>query len=379
MGSSSEIEKTSKENEPKPSSPAPVTSQEPSSSSAGIATPDWSGFQAYSPMPPHGYVASSPQPHPYMWGVQHMMPPYGTPPHPYVMYPPGGMYGHPSLPPGSYPYSPYVMPSPNGTAEASGNTEVDGKQAEVKDKLPIKRSKGSLGSLNMIIGKNNETVKNSGASANGACSKSAESASDGSSEGSDANSQNDSGSRNNGKDASDSAHGPPRNGSNQPVNQIVPIMPVSATGVPGPPTNLNIGMDYWSGHGNVSTTVPGVVVDGSQSQTWIQDERELKRQRRKQSNRESARRSRLRKQAECDELAQRADVLNGENASLRADINKLKSQYEELLAENSSLKNQFLAVPSQEGVNLDKKEQEPETSTRQDVAETTHGSYNNSA
>lgn len=27
--------------------------------------------QAYSPMPPpHGYVASSPQPHPYMWGVQ---------------------------------------------------------------------------------------------------------------------------------------------------------------------------------------------------------------------------------------------------------------------------------------------------------------------
>jgi hypothetical protein len=51
-------------------------------------------------MPPHGYVASSPQPHPYMWGVQHMMPPYGTPPHPYVtMYPPGGMYAHPSLPP----------------------------------------------------------------------------------------------------------------------------------------------------------------------------------------------------------------------------------------------------------------------------------------
>lgn len=26
--------------------------------------------QAYSPMPPHGYVASSPQPHPYVWSVQ---------------------------------------------------------------------------------------------------------------------------------------------------------------------------------------------------------------------------------------------------------------------------------------------------------------------
>ncbi|CAF1867361.1 unnamed protein product, partial [Brassica napus] len=63
----------------------------------------------------------------------------------------------------------------------------------------------------------------------------------------------------------------------------------------------------------------------------------LSRQRRKQSNRESARRSRLRKQAECDELAQRAEVLNEENASLREEINKLRSQCEELTFENTSL------------------------------------------
>lgn len=43
-------------------------------------------------------------------------------------------------------------------------------------------------------------------------------------------------------------------------------------------------------------------------------------------------------QAECDELAQRAEVLNEENLSLRAEINKLKSQCEELAAENTSLK-----------------------------------------
>ncbi|KAL1192534.1 bZIP transcription factor 68 [Cardamine amara subsp. amara] len=386
MGSS-EMEKSGKEKDPKTpplSSPAPVPapSQEPSSAvGAGMATPDWSGFQAYSPMPPHGYVASSPQPHPYMWGVQHMMPPYGTPPPPYVaMYPPGGMYAHPSIPQGSYPYS-YGIPSPNGIAEASGNTgsgiEGDAKQSEVKEKLPIKRSKGSLGSLNMIIGKNNET----GASANGACSKSAESASGGSSDGSEANSENDSGSRHNGKDgeaaseSGGSAHGYPCNGSNLPVNQTLAMVPMAATGVPSPPTNLNIGMDYWSGHGNVSTTVPGVVVDGSQPQAWLQvsDERELKRQKRKQSNRESARRSRLRKQAECDELAQRADVLSGENTSLRAELNKVKSEYEEILAENSSLKNRL------EGANLDKNEEEPEGSSRQDVAETTGGSYNSSA
>ncbi|CAN6899522.1 unnamed protein product [Brassica oleracea] len=345
MGSS-EMKKRSKENEPKtppppPSSPAPVvTSQEPSSSSAvsaGMATPDWSGFQAYSPMPPHGYVASSPQPHLYMWGVQHMMmPPYGTPPPP--MYPPGGMYGHPSsLPPGSYPYSPY------GMAEASGNTEGGGsKQAEVKEKLPIKRSKGSLGSLNMIIGKNNDTGKNS-CSKRHVTSRYAESASDGSSEGNDADSQN--------LQILLMNHCVLM----EVISQRTRSFPSLPTGVPGPPTNLNIGMDYWSGHGNVSTTVPGVVVD----------ERELKRQKRKQSNRNMLVDPGC---AECDELAQRADVLNGENASLRAEINKLKSQYEELL-------NRFTAVPSQEGINLDKNEQGP----GQDVAETTYSSYNNSA
>ncbi|KAF3552827.1 hypothetical protein F2Q69_00011212 [Brassica cretica] len=67
---SNEMEKSSKEKEPT-TPPPPPSSQEPSSAvSAGMATPDWSGFQAYSPMPPHGFVASSPQPHPYMWGVQ---------------------------------------------------------------------------------------------------------------------------------------------------------------------------------------------------------------------------------------------------------------------------------------------------------------------
>ncbi|CAN8316438.1 unnamed protein product [Cochlearia groenlandica] len=400
-----EMEKSSKEKEPKTppttppsSSSAPPSSQEPSSAvSAGMATPDWSGFQAYSPMPPHGYVASSPQPHPYMWGVQHMMPPYGTPPHPYVaMYPPGGIYPHPSMPPGSYPYIPYAMPSPNGMTEASGNTtggtEGDAKQSEVKEKLPIKRSRGSLGSLNMITGKNNEPGKNLGASANGAYSKSGESASDGSSEGSDANSQNVSFRKLSSSffDLHLIFHLTSENGGSANGVRNVPIMPMKVAGVPGPPPNLNIGMDYWGAptsaaipgmHEKVSTPVPGVVAQGSRggghSQPWLQDDREIKRQRRKQSNRESARRSRLKKQAECDELAQHAEVLNEENKNLRAEINKLKSKCEELSDENTSLKDQLLSFPSLEGINMDKEDQEPD-SNQKCVAETKVHSYKDS-
>ncbi|CAN6969095.1 unnamed protein product [Brassica oleracea var. botrytis] len=64
-----EMQKSSSDKEPKTLPPPPPSSQEPSSA-------------AYSSMPPHGFVASSPQPHPYMCGgsgkLSHMMPPYGT-------------------------------------------------------------------------------------------------------------------------------------------------------------------------------------------------------------------------------------------------------------------------------------------------------------
>ncbi|KAF7809458.1 bZIP transcription factor 16 [Senna tora] len=381
MGSS-ETDKTPKEKEPKT---PPATSQEPpSTTSTGTINPDWSSFQAYSPIPPHGYLASSPQAHPYMWGVQHIMPPYGTPPHPYVaMYPPGGIYAHPSIPPGSYPFSPFPMPASNGIAEASGNThgslEGDARPLEVKEKLPIKRSKGSLGSLNLITGKNNEHGKTTGTPANGMHSKSGESASEDTSEGSGANSQDDSEFRSGGRqgslEAEPSQNGnlvrAPQNGGlnthHRVVNQTMPIMPISAAGppgaVPGPTTNLNIGMEYWGAptsstipalHGKVpSTAVAGGMVtagsrDSVQSQPWLQDERELKRQRRKQSNRESARRSRLRKQAECDELAQRAEGLKEENATLRAEVIRIKNEYEKLLSENAALKGRLGEPPGNE-------------------------------
>lgn len=366
------------------SSKSPPTQEQPPATTAPPVYPDWTAFQAYSPMPPHGFfhpsVGATP---PYMWGPQHLMPPYGTPP-PYVaMYPPGGMYSHPSVPPGSHPFSPYAMPPVNGNAEVSsgpGAVEADGKSSD-KEKSPLKRSKGSLGSLNMLTGKNNnEQSKISVPSANGGVSHSAESATDGSSEGSDANSQNDSQPKDcpdqnslegeasqNGSATHDSNDGIPHTSQHAVLNPTMAIMPVGPAGypggVPGPTTSLNIGMDYWGTptqaampaiRGKVpSTPVAGAVVPhglgGSreigQQDLWVQDERELKRQRRKQSNRESARRSRLRKQAECEELAQRVEVLKEENSTLKSEVTRIKNEYEQLVSKNTSLKERLGEIP----------------------------------
>ena len=69
-----------------------------------------------------------------------------------------------------------------------------------------------------------------------------------------------------------------------------------------------------------------------------QDERELKRQRRKQSNRESARRSRLRKQAECEELGSRVGGLTEENEKLRGEVKRLQEQCAALSEDNKKLR-----------------------------------------
>ncbi|XP_064958963.1 bZIP transcription factor 1-B-like isoform X1 [Musa acuminata AAA Group] len=379
-----------------PSAKAPKTSaaqeQTPATSSTPAVTvyPDWSSFQAYSPIPPHGFfhspVASNPQPHPYMWGPQHLMPPYGTPPPPYVMYPPGGLYSHPSMPPGAHPFNPYAMTSANSNVEASGGApgvEMDGKSSEGKERSPIRRSKGSLGSLNMITGKNNsEPGKTSAQPVNGAFSQSGESGSESSSEGSDANSQNDSHPKTtgghesfgeasqNGNSASGSQNGVTQMPSQTTLSHPLSMVPMSATvpgAIVGPTTNLNIGMDYWGApssspvpvHGKIpATAVGGAAVPGAPSDLWLKDDRELKRQRRKQSNRESARRSRLRKQAEYEELAQRADTLREENASLRAELTRIKEEYEQLLSQNTLLKEKIGEVKQgAEDQSLDGKEQ----------------------
>ncbi|CAL9052977.1 unnamed protein product [Musa banksii] len=343
----------------------PATSSSPSAA----VYPEWSGFQAYPSIPPHGFfhspVVSSPQAHPYMWGAQHLLPPYGTPPPPYVMYP-HGIYTQPSVPPGSQPFSPYAMTYPNGSAETCksvpANTEGDIKSSEGKERNSIQRLKGSLGSLNIIAGKNSNEPDKTSVAGDRVLSQSG---SDDSSEGSDAKSEDDLEQKTRGKqELLDEIS---RNGTNGVItaptwatsHQTMPIMHMLPAGVPGvvagPTTNLSIGMDYWVSptsaippeHGKVPAAaatgamISGALVGASEkvpSEIWQQDERELKRQRRKQSNRESARRSRLRKQAEYEELAQRVEALRDENAALQAEVEQIKKEYDALVALNATLK-----------------------------------------
>ncbi|KAF6139558.1 hypothetical protein GIB67_015515 [Kingdonia uniflora] len=251
MGSGGEADTPTK------ASKAPTTTttihEQPPSTTRGAVYPDWSQFQAYSLTYASTWLLL-------FWGgieppssSLHVgaSAPYGTPPHPYVtMYPHGGLYGHPSMPPGPHPFSPYAMPSPSANPEASGTmpggVEADAKSSDGKERSPLKRSKNSLGSLNMLTGKNSsEKVKTSGASANGVFSQSAESGSEGSSEGSDANSQSDSqqkASRGHSSlegDASknDNAEGSPQNGVSHGAqhampNQTMTIMAMPVVGAP---------------------------------------------------------------------------------------------------------------------------------------------------
>ncbi|KQK04788.1 hypothetical protein BRADI_2g15940v3 [Brachypodium distachyon] len=85
---------------------------------------------------------------------------------------------------------------------------------------------------------------------------------------------------------------------------------------------------------------PGVIIPSHtvvSTELSTKDERDLKREKRKQSNRESARRSRLRKQAETEELATQVESLTAENTSLRSEISKLTENSEKLRLENSAL------------------------------------------
>ncbi|ONH96762.1 hypothetical protein PRUPE_7G150700 [Prunus persica] len=300
--------------------------------------PDWSSsMQAYygpgaTPPPFFASTVASPTPHPYMWGAQHpMMPPYGTPvPYP-AMYPPGGVYAHPSM-----------VATP---ASAQTNPELEGKGPDGKERVSTKKPKGTAGNTGLVGGKAGESGKATSGSGNDGASQSGESGSEGSSDGSEDNAnQQEYGANKRGSFDKMLADGANAQNTGANVQASVPGKPVSM-----PATNLNIGMDLWNstpaGAGGAKMRAnPSGAPSAAGADHWIQDERELKRQKRKQSNRESARRSRLRKQAECEELQARVETLSNENHNLRDELHRLSEECEKLTSENTNIKEELTRV-----------------------------------
>jgi len=78
-------------------------------------------------------------------------------------------------------------------------------------------------------------------------------------------------------------------------------------------------------------------------------EREQKALRRKQANRESARRSKIRKKAESEDLGKRAEDLVDENKSVHEELELFRAKFEELKAKNDQLR----AQAAEKSINLD--------------------------
>ncbi|KAL1370787.1 hypothetical protein AAHE18_01G085100 [Arachis hypogaea] len=238
--------------------------------------PDWAAMQMYYgprvAIPPYynPAVASGHTPHPYMWGPpQPMMPPYAA------LYSPGGIYTHPAIPITGTPLS---METPaksaglmkklkgfDGLAMSIGNGHTDSTELRTENKLSHSVDTGgsSDGSDGNTVGANQTPRKRS-------CERT-----------------------------------PATNEEGKPEMQANPVTPASNSSntVSGKLVGSVVSSDTTTAlelrnptsvHSktNAATALQPVLP----AEAWMQNERELKRERRKQSNRDSARRSRLRKQ-----------------------------------------------------------------------------------
>lgn len=267
--------------------------------------PDWSAMQAYygpGMMPPPYYSAPGHAPQPYMWAPQPIIPPYGAP----FMYPHGGTYPH-------HPAMPFVPQHMSTESPAKSATEKENKSTMRKHKEVncFAMSSAANGITEKASSEESDDRKNeTGVTV---VQKRKQSSAD--EPMSDTKSNKKSSSWKDGE-----ASGP-----SKVTSEIGEIAVKPLTALPAYPTASAVS----------NSTIPSS--HNTVTDLWYKDEKEIKREKRKQSNRESARRSRLRKQAETEELTVKVESLTAENSTLKSEIGRLTQDSEKLKSENSIL------------------------------------------
>lgn len=249
--------------------------------------PDWAAVQAYYgpgvPMPSpyfNATLAAGHPPHPYMWGPQHLIPPFGAP---YTAIYPHGIYSHP------------LMASP-------ATADVPSKSSNSKDRGLMKKLKGFDGLAVSIGNVNAEITVGDGSGQSQSGENGAEASSDASDENNESGGKKNQRKRSSGDTPTsgekkavvllNGAHCGETN-ANPDMSKGISVSPLPITCKPM--CTLPVSSQQTPGV-EFRATSAGQLKAGVHPEPWTQDERELKRERRKQSNRESARRSRLRKQ-----------------------------------------------------------------------------------
>lgn len=325
---------TGEEAVPVTPSKATISTQETSTmpSYPDRATSMQAYYGAGATLPPFFTSAVASQtPHPYLWANQQsMMVPYGSSLQYPNFYQHGGFYAHPN------------------TGVSLTNIKAEEVVADRKDSVSMKMSKENLLNMGLSSGQSGQSKKVASGSGYDAASQSAGSGSKGSSDASD-------------EDANQREFSviTKKSFSQMLADVSAPEKPT----VPVPATKLNNEMDSCNTFSDgaaptktkpvvssVSSQVPSATRVGYDGIHDVQDERELKRLRRKQSNRDSARRSKLRKQAECDELQAKVEKMSNENHTLADELNSLAKQCEQLTSENETIMEELTQTYRYSGV-----------------------------
>ncbi|KAL1198113.1 G-box-binding factor 2 [Cardamine amara subsp. amara] len=290
------------------------TQAAPEQSNVQVYHHDWAAMHAYYgprvalPQYYNSNVATGHAPPPYMWASPSpMMGPYGSPYPPFC--PPGGVYAHPGVQMGSQPQG-LVSQATSGVVTTPLNMDAPANSPGNTEHGFMKKLKEFDG-LAMSISNNNNKVGNAEHSSSDQSSDN-----NGSSNGSDGNTTGGEQSRKRKR-----RERSPTTGEKPDGTMVTSVMPTS--------------MDFQNSAG----------MDGIPHQ-W-KNEKEVKREKRKQSNRESARRSRLRKQAETEQLSVKVDALVAENMNLRSKLSQLNDESEKLRLENEALLGQLKSVQTQ--------------------------------